>query len=329
MMTCCTICCCFRTCREVVRRSLLLPTSSLRRRYCSSSSSNTTTGTTTASSSPYDDTTHDKVPFYGLPRDDDNEKNEWMTKKVSSILRSPWMMPFDRLTTTLQHAVIAFHNPNRADAVAAVGELTGLVALEQLCDVMRNDPIGQQILSDRPIVSKDTIPYERLINSAQGISFHEIIHHHPNDDTITFGQGYGAFLSSHDFDPDERDEIRYLDEDSDVAYVMLRYRQCHDFYHTITGLPPTVLGEIALKWLELYQTNLPLAALSATVGSLRLAPTEQQFLWQHYIPWAQRITRHMPFGTLLNVYYEKEWDTPLIELRRRLSIEPAPTTLAL
>jgi ubiquinone biosynthesis protein COQ4 len=99
--------------------------------------------------------------------------------------------------------------------------------------------------------------------------------------------------------------------------------QCHDYWHTITGLPPTVLGELGLKWLELFQTGLPIAALSSTVGSLRLDPDEREILMDLYVPWALEQSRNMT-TSLLNVYYEEEFDTPLIELRERLNIQPAP-----
>lgn len=46
--------------------------------------------------------------------------------------------------------------------------------------------------------------------------------------------------------------------------------QVHDFWHVLSGLPPTVVGEIALKWFEMMQTGLPVTALSAFVGPLRL-----------------------------------------------------------
>jgi len=131
---------------------------------------------------------------------------------------------------------------------------------------------------------------------------------------------------------------------ADAAYVMLRYRQNHDFWHTLTGLPPTVLGELGLKWLELFQTGLPVAALSATVGSLSLSSDtnnmstskdqqqkqleyQKHVLWNIYLPWARRQGQKLPFGALMNVYYEQEWDTPLSDLRHRLQLEPAPLEL--
>eukprot|EP01048_Picozoa_sp_COSAG05_P034413 COSAG05_NODE_14375_length_398_cov_1.387960_1_plen_79_part_10 len=45
---------------------------------------------------------------------------------------------------------------------------------------------------------------------------------------------------------------------------MTRYREVHDFLHVLTGLPPTVEGEIALKTLEAVQVRLPIALLSST-----------------------------------------------------------------
>ncbi|GAX19451.1 hypothetical protein FisN_19Hh023 [Fistulifera solaris] len=237
--------------------------------------------------------THNE-PFYGSPRPPRQQYTP------------------SRLSLAWQYAWTAFQDPTRADAVAAVGELTGTFALDRLVQVMRQE--ASLLLKERPIVSKETLPYEKLLKDAVD----------PTTEEVTFGQAYGYFLKQHGFDPDERDPIRYLEPDSDAAYVMLRYRQCHDFFHTLTGLPPTVPGELGLKWLELFQTELPLAAVACTVGSLRLNPEELQLVWQQYLPWAIRVRQNMKFGQLLCVYYEKEWDTPLEELRQRLGVDPAP-----
>jgi len=245
-------------------------------------------------------TTTDELPFYGAPRSKTTHESDFCGKRFSLFL---------------QNAAAAFRDPTRADAVAAVGELTGTLALSRMHQAMMQDTTGQQILKDRPIVSKAAIPYERFIQQAATVD--------PSDPDITFGQAYGCFLNKHGFDPDERDQVKYID-DPDLAYVMLRYRQCHDFWHTLTALPPTVLGELGLKWLELFQTGLPLAALSSTAGSLSLPYHERHVLWNIYLPWAKRMGQNVPYCALMNVYYEKEWDTPLRELRERLLIEPAP-----
>jgi len=235
----------------------------------------------------------DQVPFYGAPR----------PKSTGSTF-------VQRLAVAVQTATTAFVDPSRGDAVAALGEVTGHYALQTIQDKMRSDSIGQQILSERPIVSKETLPIDEILKST------------PDPENITFGQAYGEFLRGHGFDPDDRSEVKYID-DPELAYIMLRYRQCHDYWHVLTGLPPTVLGELGLKWLELLQTGLPVAALSATVGSLRLDEKERKILNEHYLPWAVRMSKESSY--LLNVYYELEFDTPLADLRVRLCIEPAPT----
>jgi ubiquinone biosynthesis protein COQ4 len=140
-----------------------------------------------------------ETPFYGAPRESNSEP-----RSIQS-----------RISLAIHHATAAFSDPTRADAVAALGEITGNVSLERLHRQMMNDETGRLILEERPIVSKATIPYERLMAEAPDDPFKP---------GITFGQAYGCFLKSHDFDPDERDEIKYI-EDEKLAYIMLRYRQ--------------------------------------------------------------------------------------------------------
>ena len=77
-----------------------------------------------------------------------------------------------------------------------------------------------------------------------------------------------------------------------------------------------------MKWIELIQTGLPVAALSATVGSMRLNSKDQNILWNVYYPWAIQVGTQSTF--LLNVYYEKELDEDIDVLRKRLGIIPAP-----
>lgn len=234
----------------------------------------------------------------------------------------------------VKSAATAFRDPARDDAVAALGEVTGTFAIRRLTEQMRQHPTGQLILQEKPIISKATIPYERFLEEARALGDSNNNNNSTVDEsTITFGQAYGRFLLEHGFDPDGRKPILDASLDEDDAYVMLRYRQCHDYWHALTGLPPTVLGELGLKWLELFQTGLPIAALSGTVGSLGLSAKEQIILWKLYVPWAIRVHRqqqqsvaHNTYGgSLLTVYYEKEFDTPLLELRKRIGMEPAPT----
>ena len=68
---------------------------------------------------------------------------------------------------------------------------------------------------------------------------------------------------------------------------MTRYREIHDFWHVLSGLPPTEFGEIALKWFEWEVTRLPVCLLSGVIGPTRLSLIEQMALIYIYIPWAK------------------------------------------
>jgi ubiquinone biosynthesis protein COQ4 len=234
----------------------------------------------------------------------------------------------------VQQAMIAIRDPTRADAVAAVGELTGRHQLHHLLRNMQRDPVGQEILRQRPVVSKATIPIDALLLRAQRIRARRQVERDSNaaseeegeETTISFGDAYCLFLQEHGFDPDERDEVKYLNDCADEAYVMLRYRQCHDFWHALTELPPTVCGEMGLKLLELFHMHMPVAALSCLASALvkDLTPTEQHLIWNVYLPWARQQAAQMEQAqvSLLHVYYEREFDTLLEELRRKLHIRP-------
>ena len=142
----------------------------------------------------------------------------------------------------------------------------------------------------------------------------------------SFGRHYHDFMSSHGFDPHHRPTVKYVD-DADLAYILLRYRESHDFYHTIYNLPPTVLGEIVLKYIELLEFKLGGAGLQAVVGSIGLLNEgERRELVESYIPWVLKNfgnRRRLASGvSLLEVFWEEELEEDIDSLRLRLAIEP-------
>jgi ubiquinone biosynthesis protein COQ4 len=129
----------------------------------------------------------------------------------------------------------------------------------------------------------------------------------------------------HSFSPDERSVVRFVEE-PELRYVMQRYREVHDFLHALTDLPPTVHGEIALKWFEMVQTGLPMCALSAFVAPLRLPPHEMLSLVTTYIPWAAHCAARAEFAMV--VPFEAYLDEPLATVQARLRITQPPASLA-
>jgi methionine--tRNA ligase beta chain len=208
--------------------------------------------------------------------------------------------PSERLVLAASSAVGAFLDPTRADLIATLGETTGEASLGKLRDRMRDHPVGNTILTERPRVNTASVCVEELLGLKKN----------------TFGYSYGKFLDGHGFNPDDRPAVQYVD-DEELAYVITRYREIHDFAHVICGLPPTVFGEVALKWFEMAQTKVPMTALSAFVGPLRPdLSAEERSLLRKYMVWACKAG---PTSELfLNVYFEKYYEEPLHELQKQV-----------
>jgi len=190
--------------------------------------------------------------------------------------------------------------------VAALGETTGVFALRRLRDRIAASPEGVRLLCDRPEVSSREVDPRKLARECPPGSF---------------GAQYSNFMLKRGWSPDERAVVRFV-EDEELAYIMLRYRQVHDFWHVLLNLPPTVQGELALKWFEWSHTGLPSCLLSASVGSLRLNPRDQLFLSETLAPWAIQLGETCE--DLLCVRYEDLFDTPLDAMRSNLRLTVAP-----
>jgi ubiquinone biosynthesis protein COQ4 len=139
------------------------------------------------------------------------------------------------------------------------------------------------------------------------------------------GRTYAAWLDREGVTPDTRDPVRYID-DEEEAYVMQRYRECHDFYHAVTGLPVWVEGELGLKAFEFANTGLPMTGLSLA-AMVRLKPLERQRMFQTFLPWA--FENGWKSKDLINVYWEEELETDVADLRKRLGIEQPPDLRAI
>ncbi|KAK4532093.1 hypothetical protein CCYA_CCYA10G2950 [Cyanidiococcus yangmingshanensis] len=196
-----------------------------------------------------------------------------------------------------------FRNPARADLVAALGEnLPGTEAvLRGHLKRLEEDDEGKLVLRERPLVTS---------------RYREDIFHLSRN---TLGGAYYAFLQKHGFVSSERPEATFF-EDPNVAYVMQRYRDLHDIWHVLTNLPPTLLGEVALKYFEALHTGLPVAVIAATIGPLRLNSAQRIVLFREYMPWA-RVSAGA-CANLMGIYFERRWHTPLVELRRELQLIP-------
>ena len=107
-----------------------------------------------------------------------------------------------------------------------------------------------------------------------------------------------------------------------------QYRCSHDALHVLLGLPPSVLGELGVKWFEMVQTDLPMCALSSFFGVLSpsLTQAERGDFFSRLVPWASTAGKEaLPLLSVAVRFESPEvLATPLDELRRELGVTPAP-----
>ncbi|KAH7037119.1 coenzyme Q biosynthesis protein Coq4-domain-containing protein [Microdochium trichocladiopsis] len=220
----------------------------------------------------------------------------------------PGHVPLTRLekaAMAVGSGVMSFLNPWRGDLIAIFGETTASpYFIERLRRAMLSSPTGRRILRDRPRITSESLnlPYLRTL---------------PKN---TVGGTYVAWLDREGVSPDTRTSVRYID-DEECAYVMQRYRESHDFYHALTGLPVVREGEVALKAFEFANTVLPMTGMSV-FSVTTLKPAERKRFWRVYGPWA--LKNGLRGQEVINVYWEEEMETDVDELRRRLGIEQPP-----
>ncbi|EON66213.1 ubiquinone biosynthesis protein COQ4, mitochondrial [Coniosporium apollinis CBS 100218] len=202
-------------------------------------------------------------------------------------------------------AVMSLFNPRRADLIAALGEATAQpYFIYRLRDAMLRSPTGRRILRDRPRISSKTMSVEYLRSLPEN----------------SVGRAYVGWLDREGVSPDTRSAVQYID-DEECAYVMQRYRECHDFYHALCGLPVFREGEVALKAFEFANTLLPMTGLSVFAVTT-LKKKERERFWQIYGPWA--VENGVKAKEVINVYWEEWLERDVEELRAELGIEKPP-----
>lgn len=212
---------------------------------------------------------------------------------------------FQKGVFVIGSAITGLRNPLRSDMVAALGEtLIPETALRRMQLQMLNDETGCKILKDKPFINSDNLDVSKLIG-------------YPKN---TLGYAYATFMNGYDITSDTRDPVRYIDN-TELAFIMNRYRQIHDFVHVLLGFPITVPGEIVVKWFEMTHFGLPMTAVAALFGPLAVTLEEQKEI-RKYIPWA--IYTGGISKPFINVYFEKELKSDLETLRKKLNIINPP-----
>ena len=108
---------------------------------------------------------------------------------------------------------------------------------------------------------------------------------------------------------------------AEANYLLERVRQTHDLWHTLLGLGTAPHEEVLVHAFQWPQLRMPYSALVVGFGTLKhLVPDGRWGLVTRGLARAMRAGRRA--HPLLAVYWERHWEVPVAELRRRFAIEP-------
>lgn len=240
---------------------------------------------------------------------------------------------------TIGSSLAALINPARGDMIATLSETSGESHLPRLRDDMLQHDEGRRLLVDRPSVNTKTVDMQKLRQMPVGSFGHEYTKWldwcRVGPDTrakVSKWSGNVSRCNTGVLSPRsctiEYPQVQYI-SDPELAFIMQRYRESHDFYHLLCGMPVSTLGETVVKIFEASHFGLPVAYLSSIAGPLRLSAEERRLLVSELGPWAiqmgRRVRRQGTRSTLLSVYWEEHWGKNWAEFKREdLGMEDPP-----
>ncbi|XP_059047448.1 ubiquinone biosynthesis protein COQ4 homolog, mitochondrial [Achroia grisella] len=211
-------------------------------------------------------------------------------------------------TNTLQRtllscgaALVSLLNPHRGDMIACLGEVTGDTALKHMRQKMLETSEGENILKEKPRINSKTVSFDKLSQMPEN----------------TIGRVYADFMRDNNITADSRLPVQFI-SDPELAFVMQRYREVHDLVHATLFMKTTMLGEVAVKWVEGIQTKLPMCINGGIWGAGRLKPKHRQLYLKFYLPWAIRTGSNAKF--LQGIYFEKRWEQNIEDFHKEMNI---------
>lgn len=224
---------------------------------------------------------------------------------ASAAVLEPTPVYVPPFTTRVARAFAAgrelMKDPGRLDQVLAFLLAVNIKVIAKRVRDLESTPEGRQILATQPRIDRTHVDFDALEQLPDG----------------TLGREYVRFLKANGITPDVFAELPDVG-DPRAAYMILRMRQTHDLWHVLTGYQPDVPGEILLQAFTHAQTGAPGSALIALFGTLRYTMWKKGAITSYRaLMNAHRHGKECAF--LPTVHWEREWSTPVSELRERLS----------
>lgn len=236
----------------------------------------------------------------------DTSANKYFSRREPDYDSHVPLYTVEKALMFLGSSIGAYFHPERNENIVALGESTAFKpVLRRLQKQMLSDPTGRRLLRERPRMTSTSLDLDHLRALPEN----------------TIGHTYVKWLDREGVSPDTRVPVRYIDDD-ELAYIYQRYRECHDFYHAITGLPIIIEGEIAVKVLEFMNMGIIMPGLGALMAPFRLKKSQKERLYNVYYPWA--IRSGLGSKPLINVYWEEILERDITEFRHEIGIEQPP-----
>lgn len=193
----------------------------------------------------------------------------------------------------------------RTHEIHRVEELTGRGAYARELAAHRDDPAYRELLADRPELGSKWIDFDALRALP----------------ATSFGNAYARHLDDNGITADYQAAGTRFTKDEDIAYLMRRFRQTHDIWHTLLGLGIEGHQEVLVHAFSFGQLRLPVSAMVVFFGSIKHMVLERRWdALRHDLREAYRIGREA--DPLLAVRWESRWAQPLDAVRTEFNVRP-------
>jgi ubiquinone biosynthesis protein COQ4 len=214
------------------------------------------------------------------------------------------MTPHEAYLVT-RAVVRVLRDSERTEEIHHVEEITGRTRYRSYLAGMRGDPEVKVLLRDRPELSSDHLDFDAL----RALPAH------------TLGRQYVRHLDTHGLTADSQATATPHERDPDIAYLMRRFRQTHDVWHTLLELGTQGHEEVIIHAFSWGQLRLPVSAMVVFFGTFKHIVLERRWLaLRRGLVEAYHIGRDA--ASLLPVYWERLWAEPIDQVRERYHLRP-------
>jgi len=204
-----------------------------------------------------------------------------------------------------QAIVRVLGDSTKTHEIHRVEEITGRPRYRALLVEMQATPEGRRLLDERPELSSELVDYDHL--RALPAS--------------TLGGAYARHLDDHGLTADYQAAATRHVDDPDMAYLMRRYRQTHDVWHTLLGLGVAGHEEVLIHSFSYGQLRLPVSAMIMFFGTMKHFVLERRWAaLRHSMREAYRAGRDA--APLMPVVWEDLWEQPLDDVRASYRVRP-------